>query len=142
MVFVHARKETVKSATKLKEMALEEGMSTFFETREHPRFEFYRREISTSRNREMKELFDSGFGIHHAGMLRSDRNMMVTTGAQARVGERRVRFTDSVSRCSAVPRHWRGVLTFLLTRSSSRARKCMIVVEARSWISRYSMSFR
>jgi antiviral helicase SLH1 len=76
MVFVHARKETVKSATKLKEMALEEGMSTFFETREHPRFEFYRREISTSRNREMKELFDSGFGIHHAGMLRSDRNMM------------------------------------------------------------------
>jgi replicative superfamily II helicase len=57
-------------------MALEEGMSTCFETREHPRFEFYRREISTSRNREMKELFDAGFGIHHAGMLRSDRNMM------------------------------------------------------------------
>ena len=24
----------------------------------------------------MKELFDFGFGIHHAGMLRSDRNMM------------------------------------------------------------------
>jgi antiviral helicase SLH1 len=24
----------------------------------------------------MKELFDHGFGIHHAGMLRSDRNMM------------------------------------------------------------------
>jgi hypothetical protein len=24
----------------------------------------------------MKQLFDYGFGIHHAGMLRSDRNMM------------------------------------------------------------------
>lgn len=29
-----------------------------------------------SKNREMKELFNDGFGIHHAGMLRSDRNMM------------------------------------------------------------------
>jgi len=76
MVFVHARKETVKSAQKLKEQAQEEGMVSFFEGREHPRFEFYRREISQSRNKEMKELFDAGFGIHHAGMLRSDRNMM------------------------------------------------------------------
>lgn len=76
MVFVHARKETVKSAQKLKEMALEHAMSSFFEAREHPRFDLYRREIATSRNKEMKELFDSGFGIHHAGMLRSDRNMM------------------------------------------------------------------
>ena len=24
----------------------------------------------------MRQLFDVGFGIHHAGMLRSDRNMM------------------------------------------------------------------
>jgi antiviral helicase SLH1 len=24
----------------------------------------------------MKQLFDTGFGIHHAGMLRSDRNLM------------------------------------------------------------------
>jgi antiviral helicase SLH1 len=24
----------------------------------------------------MKQLFDDGFGIHHAGMLRADRNMM------------------------------------------------------------------
>lgn len=28
-----------------------------------------------SRNRELAELFDSGFGLHHAGMLRSDRNL-------------------------------------------------------------------
>ena len=76
MVFVHARKETVKSAQKLLEMAKDEGMVSFFETREHPKFDFYRRDVGTSRNKEMKELFDSGFGIHHAGMLRSDRNMM------------------------------------------------------------------
>lgn len=76
MVFVHARKETVKTAQKLKEMAMEEGMTTFFEGVEHPKYGLYRRELQTSRNKEMKELFDAGFGIHHAGMLRSDRNMM------------------------------------------------------------------
>lgn len=76
MVFVHARKETVKSAQKIKEMSMEEGMTTFFEAMDHPKFQFYRKEISQSRNKEMKELFDAGFGIHHAGMLRSDRNMM------------------------------------------------------------------
>jgi antiviral helicase SLH1 len=76
MVFVHARKETVKTAQKLKEMALEEGMLSSFEATEQTKYGFYRRDISTSRNKEMKELFDAGFGIHHAGMLRSDRNMM------------------------------------------------------------------
>ena len=76
MVFVHARKETVKAAQSLLEIAKDEGMVSFFDTREHPKFQLYRRDISTSRNKEMKELFDSGFGIHHAGMLRSDRTMM------------------------------------------------------------------
>ncbi|WWC64778.1 uncharacterized protein I303_107390 [Kwoniella dejecticola CBS 10117] len=76
MVFVHARKETVKTAQKLKEMAIEEGVSNFFEKLDHPKFGLYKRDIGTSRNKEMKELFDAGFGIHHAGMLRSDRNMM------------------------------------------------------------------
>lgn len=28
-----------------------------------------------SRNRELQELFASGIGMHHAGMLRSDRNL-------------------------------------------------------------------
>ena len=27
-------------------------------------------------DRELQELFPSGVGIHHAGMLRSDRNLM------------------------------------------------------------------
>jgi replicative superfamily II helicase len=76
MVFVHARKETVNTAKKLKEQAIEEGMSTFFEPTDHPKCGLYRRELGTSRNKEMKELFDAGFGIHHAGMLRSDRSMM------------------------------------------------------------------
>lgn len=77
MVFVHARKETVKTATALREMFREEAMWDILQdsTNENPRKAFFKRELQSSRNREMKELFESGFGIHHAGMLRSDRTL-------------------------------------------------------------------
>lgn len=32
--------------------------------------------MSSSRNKELRELFRSGFGTHHAGMLRQDRNLV------------------------------------------------------------------
>jgi antiviral helicase SLH1 len=76
MVFVHARKETVKTALSLREMAMSEGTITDFLCEDHPQWPLFRRNIGESRNKEMRNLFDSGFGIHHAGMLRSDRNMM------------------------------------------------------------------
>jgi antiviral helicase SLH1 len=76
MVFVHARKETVKTAQALREAVLAEGSYDDFDPSGHRMFNEYRREIGNSRNKEMKILFDAGFGIHHAGMLRSDRNMM------------------------------------------------------------------
>jgi replicative superfamily II helicase len=76
MVFVHARKETVKTALALKEAAMADGALEDFSCEEHPHWSFHRREISMSRNKELKQLFDSGFGIHHAGMLRSDRNLV------------------------------------------------------------------
>ncbi|KAH7343854.1 Sec63 Brl domain-containing protein [Rhizoctonia solani] len=76
MVFVHARKETVKSALALKEAATADDSLEFFSCMEHPQYQIFQREIGGSRNKEMKQLFEHGFGIHHAGMLRSDRNMM------------------------------------------------------------------
>ncbi|CAK5275707.1 unnamed protein product [Mycena citricolor] len=76
MVFVHARKETVKSALALKEATVLEGNADDFSCQDHPQWSFFRRSVGESRNKEMKQLFDAGFGIHHAGMLRSDRNMM------------------------------------------------------------------
>jgi antiviral helicase SLH1 len=76
MVFVHARKETVKAALALREAASKEGMLDAFNCQDHPNYAHFRRELSASRNKEMKELFDYGFGIHHAGMLRGDRNMI------------------------------------------------------------------
>ena len=75
MVFVHARKETVKAALALQEAAIKEDIMTEFSCQDHPNYSHFRHEINTSRNKEMKQLFDDGFGIHHAGMLRADRNM-------------------------------------------------------------------
>ncbi|TKY90513.1 hypothetical protein EX895_000511 [Sporisorium graminicola] len=77
MVFVHARKETVKTSQTLREMFREEAMGdvVLAAADENPRKAFFKKELQSSRNREMKELFDSGFGIHHAGMLRSDRTL-------------------------------------------------------------------
>ena len=112
MVFVHARKETVKAAQTIKEMSRDEGNSTFFECIDHPKHQLYRKEISTSRNKEMKELFDAGFGIHHAGMLRSDRSMMerMFEDGAIKVGI----FDPLVSayvdgRSCAARQHWPGV---------------------------------
>lgn len=76
MVFVHARKETVKTALALKEAAMTEGSLDEFSCEDHPSYSLFKRDIGQSRNKEMKELFNNGFGIHHAGMLRDDRNMM------------------------------------------------------------------
>ncbi|KAJ7179883.1 Sec63 Brl domain-containing protein [Mycena crocata] len=76
MVFVHARKETVKTALGLREASVLDGNSDDFSCEDHPQWSFFRRSIGESRNKEMKQLFDGGFGIHHAGMLRSDRNKM------------------------------------------------------------------
>ncbi|CBQ67684.1 probable RNA helicase [Sporisorium reilianum SRZ2] len=77
MVFVHARKETVKTAQTMREMFREEAMGDLVlaAADENPRKAFFKKELQSSRNREMKELFDAGFGIHHAGMLRSDRTL-------------------------------------------------------------------
>ncbi|GAO50439.1 hypothetical protein G7K_4564-t1 [Saitoella complicata NRRL Y-17804] len=75
MVFVHARKETVKTGQMLREMAMADGYTDLFDISQHPRYDLARRDISKSKNREMKELFGYGIGIHHAGMLRSDRNI-------------------------------------------------------------------
>jgi len=76
MVFVHARKETVKAAQALKESATIDGCLDEFSCEDNPSYRLFRRDVAESRNQEMRQLFDFGFGIHHAGMLRSDRNMM------------------------------------------------------------------
>lgn len=75
MVFVHARKETSKTARALIQLAQTRDEAVLFDPAEHSLHSLYEREVSKSRNREVQELFSAGFGVHHAGMLRADRNL-------------------------------------------------------------------
>jgi len=62
MVFVHARKDTVKTAMTFREKANEEGISDLLDPREHDKWGGFQRDLAASRNREMKELAALGFG--------------------------------------------------------------------------------
>ncbi|XP_074317082.1 DExH-box ATP-dependent RNA helicase DExH14 [Silene latifolia] len=75
MVFVHSRKDTVKTAERLVELARESDNLELFQNETHPQFHLIKKEVVKSRNKELVQLFDSGFGIHHAGMLRADRGL-------------------------------------------------------------------
>ncbi|RKP04068.1 hypothetical protein CXG81DRAFT_8703, partial [Caulochytrium protostelioides] len=78
MVFVHSRKETVKSAQSLFELCAGDAEeSLLFQLQEGAAgLDEAKVEFSKSRNSEMKELFQRGVGMHHAGMLRKDRNLV------------------------------------------------------------------
>lgn len=77
MVFVHARNATVRTATILREMAQQRQQLALFAPNESgQQFGVAQRAISKSRNKQLNELFQHGLAMHHAGMLRSDRNMV------------------------------------------------------------------
>nr|XP_054753859.1 activating signal cointegrator 1 complex subunit 3-like [Lytechinus pictus] len=76
MVFVFARNATVKSANDLLDRARLHNDTDMFKAEENEEFNAAREEVQKSRNRQLKDLFDSGFSIHHAGMLRQDRNLV------------------------------------------------------------------
>lgn len=71
---MHARKETVKSAKGFIKLAQAEHEIDFFApdpvTKDN-----YSRQLAKNRDKDMKEIFQFGFGVHHAGMARSDRNL-------------------------------------------------------------------
>lgn len=76
MVFVHARNATLKTAQKLREMAKNQGEIELFRPESCKELGDAQRQMSKSRNKQLKEIFDDGFSVHHAGLLRSDRNMV------------------------------------------------------------------
>ncbi|KAG7890659.1 hypothetical protein KL936_001943 [Ogataea polymorpha] len=75
MVFVHSRKDTVNTARNFIKMARENDDSWLFDCSATPKHSFFEREMTKNKNKDLRELFQYGFGVHHAGMLRSDRNL-------------------------------------------------------------------
>ena len=76
MVFVHSRKDTVKTAEELIYFARENDTLASFDLKHIENWIWVQKEVQRSKNKQIKELFESGFGIHHAGLLVSDRRMM------------------------------------------------------------------
>eukprot|EP00985_Skeletonema_marinoi_P014942 scaffold7635_cov131-Skeletonema_marinoi.AAC.12 len=83
MVFVHSRKGTGSTAKALGERASMEGeLDRLFtggdggeEGDENEARTRYMDRVEKSRNKELREHFGNGMGIHHAGMLRHDRKL-------------------------------------------------------------------
>ena len=67
MIFVHSRKDTVKTAEDIRQEALNRGSIDDFYIKDDPQYGILIKEVQKSRNKELKELFEFGIGIHHAG---------------------------------------------------------------------------
>ena len=84
LVFVHARNATVRTALQLLEYARNRDDMEHFLFKEkddatqkdYAQYQEACRHVSHSKNVQLRDMFPNGIGIHHAGMLRQDRNMI------------------------------------------------------------------
>lgn len=77
LIFVHSRAETIKTARALRDMALENDALNQFVRDDSASKEILREESELSaKNPDLKDLLKDGFGIHHAGLVRSDRTLV------------------------------------------------------------------
>ncbi len=76
MVFVHSRRDTLASAKMLYDKATEQACADLLDPVGHPGYEAALSAMRSSKARELRDLVPKGLGIHHAGMARSDRNLM------------------------------------------------------------------
>ncbi|KAI1093636.1 Sec63-domain-containing protein [Rostrohypoxylon terebratum] len=76
MVFVHSRRDTLLTAKMLYQKASDQAATDLFDPAGHPYYEQAVRDMKSSKARELRDLLPKGLGIHHAGLTRSDRNLM------------------------------------------------------------------
>ncbi|ORZ33314.1 Sec63 Brl domain-domain-containing protein [Catenaria anguillulae PL171] len=75
MVFVHSRKDTYKAAQAMRESAMQHDEMHLFDCKDNEQYGYWSQQVGKSRSAQVKELFQFGFGMHHAGMLRADRTL-------------------------------------------------------------------
>ncbi|KAJ2744981.1 Pre-mRNA splicing [Coemansia sp. BCRC 34301] len=76
LVFVQSRKDTVRTAQKLRDMAVAGGETGVFVKAGSATSEILREEAETTKDRGLKELLPFGLACHHAGMSRVDRQVV------------------------------------------------------------------
>ena len=74
MIFVHSRKDTVNTARTIIQKAQDEGCKDLFDCSTVDGHAQAIKDLKGTRGRELRELVPRGFGTHHAGMPRTDRN--------------------------------------------------------------------
>ncbi|CAI6284200.1 unnamed protein product [Periconia digitata] len=74
LIFVHSRKETAKTGKYIRDKALEMETIGQILRSDNATREILRSESENIQNADLKDLMPYGFGIHHAGMSRDDRN--------------------------------------------------------------------
>lgn len=82
MVFVHSRKDTVNTARTFIQMAVDQDCLNLLDCHNVQGFAAAMRDLKSSKGKELRELVPKGFGTHHAGMPRSDRNKIEQLFAQ------------------------------------------------------------
>ncbi|KAK1444244.1 BRR2 [Babesia gibsoni] len=76
LVFVHSRKETARTAKLIRDMAFKTDSLSIFMHSDSASREILATEAEAIKTAELKELLPYGFGIHHAGLPRSDRKLV------------------------------------------------------------------
>ena len=76
LVFVHSRKDTVNTARALRELASKASEPELFDCSQTCKnWSELKSRVAKSKDRNVYDLFTSGLGCHHAGLLRQDRNL-------------------------------------------------------------------
>jgi replicative superfamily II helicase len=78
LIFVHSRKEAARTAKTLLQLAQENQQGDLFARLA------LTDESSLFNNKDLRELIPKGFGIHHAGLTRNDRNLVESWFANGR----------------------------------------------------------
>lgn len=83
IIFVHSRKDTVKTAKWLRDKAAENELG--IHRSGAGTSEILRQEAENSANKNLAEILPSGFGIHHAGLNKNDRSVVEDLFAQGHI---------------------------------------------------------
>ena len=76
LVFVHSRKETVKTAKFLRDKAISEDVMNKLVQEASASKEILMSEMKSCKNADLAELLPYGIGVHHAGLARADRTLV------------------------------------------------------------------
>ncbi|SPO28683.1 probable ATP dependent RNA helicase [Ustilago trichophora] len=76
LIFVHSRKETAKTAKFIRDRAMEQDTLNRFLPPSPASQEVLRSELENVTDADLKDVMPYGFGIHHAGMSRLDRELV------------------------------------------------------------------